>query len=88
MKVGDRVILPNIGREGDRVYPYQGTKFACAGRILRVHIGSYSKREMAFIAWDNEYMAEIYTSRLEYESNKLDQTNPNSAFLLEKRRRK
>lgn len=88
MKVGDRVILPNIGREGDRVYPYQGTIFACAGRISRVYIGSYSGRKMAQVEWDNGRMVEIYTLRLGYESNELNKTNPNHTFLLEKRRRK
>jgi hypothetical protein len=85
--IGDRVILPTGSHSPSPEYPYQGSEFACAGEIIEVFIGSFSRERMAHIKWDNGRVTAVYTQQLRLENEGMDQTNPNVMFKLGKRTR-
>ena len=88
MQKGDRVILLKGYDPPSSLTPYQGTEFACGGEITETWIGSYSKRLMAGVLWDNGTTIAIYSKRLEYENKELNHKDPNLAFLHKKRGRR
>lgn len=84
MQKGDRVILPTGIDPPSPVNPYQGTEFACGGRIIETWVGSFSKQLMVVILWDNGTSTTTYSERVEYENKELNHKDPNLAFLLKK----
>jgi hypothetical protein len=80
VKRGDRVVL--IGNESPpsgRI-PAWHSEFACVGTALN------SSSATIDVAWDNGYTTRFRVSKLELHLSKADQSDPNIAFLLKKRK--
>ena len=84
MQKGDRVILPTGNEPPSPINPYQGTEFACGGRIIETWVGSFSEELMAVVLWDNGMSITVYAEQLEYENKELNHKDPNLAFRLKK----